>query len=313
MIELEQAPGARGSFFKAPDGRLRAIWRALLYVLLGGALTLASQAGLGLLLWAIAPEVMEQLRGARIPPPAFGVPLYALLITAALLAAWIMLKVFDRRSFHTLGIWFYRGWLRELLLGAAAGAGLIAIVAGVLAVAGMVRFVPVDSGLAAEKFLGFTGFILLAAAWEEVVFRGYAFQRLVESVGPLGAILILAVLFGVAHIPNPASTPLSTANTILAGVLLALAYLKTRALWLPIGLHFAWNWVMGLVLGLPVSGLHFAPRLLAAEFSGPRWLSGGDYGPEGSIVLTVAAVAATVWLWRARQIHPSPAMREVLE
>lgn len=313
MIEPEQAPSGHGSFFKAPDGRLRAIWRAMLYVLLGGGLTLASQVGLGLLLRAIAPEVMQQLQRDKIPPPAFGIPTYALLIAAALLAAWIMLAAFDRRGFRTLGIWFYRGWLRELLLGTAMGGGLIAIVAGVLVVAGLVRFVPADGGLAFGKFFALTGFILLAAAWEEIVFRGYPFQRLVESVGPLGAILVLAILFGAAHIPNPASTLLSTANTVLAGVLLAAAYLKTRALWLPIGLHFAWNWVMGLVLGLPVSGLNFAPSLLAAESSGPRWLSGGDYGPEGSIVLTVAAIAATTWLWRSRKIRPSPAMGKVLQ
>ncbi len=313
MGEQAQALLPRKSLFKAPDGRVRAIWRAVLYVLLGGALTLALQIGLGILLVAMDPGAIQQLEQAEVPPPEFGIPMYALMIAAALIAAWVMLAAVDHRSFRTLGISFYRGWLRELLMGVAVGAGLIALVVGMLVTAGLVRLEVAAAGVAAARFLGLSGFILLAAAWEEVVFRGYAFQRLVESVGPLSAILVLAVLFGAVHIPNPSATPLSTANTILAGVLLAVAYLKTRGLWLPIGLHFAWNYLMGPVLGLPVSGLHLEPRLFAAELSGRQWLSGGDYGPEGSIVLTVAAAAATIWLWRARQIRPSTAMEEVLK
>ena len=155
--------------------------------------------------------------------------------------------------------------------------------------------------------------LLFAAANEELLFRGYAFQRLAASVGALWAVLITSALFGAGHLLNPSATPLSTANTVLAGVLLSLAYLKTRALWLPIGLHWAWNFTMGPILGLPVSGLNISPTLFRSEAAGPTWLAGGVYGPEGGLILTLVCLAATLWLARSRKIAPSPAMKEVLK
>lgn len=303
----------QGRVFRAADGRLRAIWRAVLYVLLCGALTLVAQAAVALVLDLVAPKMDSSAAAGVLLSPQLGIPLYALMIVVALAAAWWMLEVFDQRNFRTLGISFFRSWWREWLLGFTLGAALIAAVVGTVAVIGVVRLrVAPDEFTFAEFFtLGVT--LLLAAAWEEIIFRGYLFQRLVESVGALWAVVLLAALFGAAHIPNPAATPLSTANTVLAGVLLAVAYLKTRALWLSIGIHFAWNWVMGPVLGFPVSGIQMPTRLLAAEVSGPVWLSGGDYGPEGSVVLTAAAVAATVWLARTRTIYSSPDGQDVLQ
>jgi membrane protease YdiL (CAAX protease family) len=303
----------QGSIFRAADGRLRAIWRAVLYVLLCGVLTLTAQLALALVVAQVASERNMPTAAGGLLPPEQGIPLYALMIAAALTAAWWMLNVFDQRSFRTLGLSFEPSWWRELLLGFSVGATLIAAVGAAGAVSGAVRWrvAPESSGFAEFFVLG--AMLLLAAAWEEIIFRGYLFQRLVESVGALWAVALLAALFGAVHIPNPAATPLSTANTALAGILLAVAYLKTRALWMPIGIHFAWNWVMGPVLGFPVSGIRIPTRLLAAEVSGPLWLSGGDYGPEGSVVLTAAAVALTVWLARTRAIYPSTDRQNVLQ
>ncbi|MCL6566021.1 MAG: CPBP family intramembrane metalloprotease [Acidobacteriia bacterium] len=303
----------QGRIFHAADGRLRAIWRAVLYVPLCGGLTLVAQTVAVLVVEVVAPETKLAADTMVLMPPRFAIPLYALTIVAALAAAWWMLEVFDHRSFRTLGISFDRNWWREWLLGFSLGAALIAAVVGATAVSGVVRLRVAPDEFTFAEFFSLGVVLLLAAAWEEIIFRGYPFQRLVESVGALWAVVLLAALFGAVHIPNPAATALSTANTVLAGVLLAVAYLKTRALWLPIGIHFAWNWVMGPVLGFPVSGIRMPARLLAAEVSGPVWLSGGDYGPEGSVVLTAAAVAGTVWLMRTRAIYPSPDRQEVLQ
>ena len=101
--------------------------------------------------------------------------------------------------------------------------------------------------------------LLSGALLEEAMFRGYPFQRLVEAVGPVWAVVALSALFGAAHLGNPnASGVLSWAflNTIAIGVLLALAYLRTRTLWLPFGIHFGWNFALGFVFGLPVSGMN---------------------------------------------------------
>jgi hypothetical protein len=241
---------------------------------------------------------------------------YLILNTALLLATAFFIRVFDRRGFRTLGLWFYTGWAKEAVLGVCFGGALIAATVGGI-VAGHGAYYP---GLGSDwldwLFRGGATavFVLLAAAAEEIAFRGYAFQRLVDSIGRLGAVLAVSALFGVGHIQNPSSTTLSTANTALAGVLLAVAYLKTRGLWLPLGLHWAWNFFLGPVFGLPVSGFTsiFQPYLLKAQVGGPAWLTGAQYGPEGSIILTVTCIAAIVWLARTKSVFASAAMAEVL-
>jgi hypothetical protein len=243
-----------------------------------------------------------------------NLPPYLLL----LLVTAIFIRVFDRRRVRTLGLWFYEGWLREAAIGICCGGALIAATVGGMVVSGGAHYSGFAGGAAywALSAMGTALFVLLAAAGEEIAFRGYAFQRLVDSIGKLGAVVALSALFGFAHLKNPGHpTPISTANTALAGVLLAVAYLKTRGLWLPIGLHWAWNFFLGPVFGLPVSGFTqpFQPYLLKAEVTGPEWLTGSTYGPEGSILLTVACIVAIVWLARTRSILASPAMQEVLK
>lgn len=303
-------PETRGSFFLSADHRLRPIWRALLYAVAAVVLILLAGMFAGMLVAVIRPAAAE-LTAARLPPHWFLVLHYSLMNAGLLALAWLFLRGLDQRDWRGLGLWFYPGWLRESAAGLAMGAALLAVVAGTLAGGGWVSFAwrgaPPAGSLALTLAM-----LLLAAGFEEILLRGYAFQRLVESVGAPGAVLLTSALFGVLHIPNPSATLLSTANTVLAGVLLAVAYLKTRGLWLPIGLHFAWNVLMGPVLGLPVSGIALG-GFFATSAAGPAWISGGAYGPEGSVVLTVAATAGAAWLWRARAVSPSPAMREVLQ
>jgi hypothetical protein len=137
--------------------------------------------------------------------------------------------------------------------------------------------------------------LTVAATNEELLFRGYPFQRLVESWGAPIAVVAISGLFGLGHASNPNATWFTVANTILAGIWLAQAYLKTRALWYPIGLHFSWNFIMAYVYSLPVSGIVLSSQLLTAKDHGPQWLTGGDYGPEGSILCTGVLVVAIVW------------------
>jgi hypothetical protein len=154
---------------------------------------------------------------------------------------------------------------------------------------------------------------LVAAAMEEILFRGYGFQRLVEAVGAVGAVALMSAFFGFMHIENPSATILSTVNTVLAGVLFSVAYLRTRALWLPIATHWAWNFFQGQVFSLPVSGIRVPRPLFEVRIPGPSWLTGGAYGPEGGLVVTAVALAGILWLARTRHLAPSPAMREVLQ
>jgi membrane protease YdiL (CAAX protease family) len=313
MTEQPQpaAPEPRGSFFLSADLRLRPIWRALLYAIAAVVVIVLTGILAGMVVAVVRPAAAAELTAGGLPPHWFLVLQYSLMNAGLLALAWLFYRGLDKRDWRGLGLWFYSGWLRESALGLGIGAALIFAVAGTLSLGGWVKFTTTGAPPAGSLALTLV-MLLLAAAFEEVLLRGYAFQRLVDSLGALGAVLISSALFGALHIPNPSATPLSTANTVLAGVLLAVAYLKTRGLWLPIGLHFAWNFLMGPVLGLPVSGIDFAGFFTTAT-AGPAWISGGAYGPEGGVVLTAAATAAAACLWRARAISPSPGMREVLQ
>jgi len=117
------------------------------------------------------------------------------------------------------------------------------------------------------------------------------------------------LLFGAAHLRNPFQNWISTLNTALVGVLLAICYLRTRALWLPLGIHFAWNFVQGYVLGFPVSGIALQHSIFQAKIIGPAYLTGGAYGPEGSILSLGVIAAGTIYFFVSRRIYPSREMQ----
>lgn len=99
-------------------------------------------------------------------------------------------------------------------------------------------------------------------------------------------------------------------NTALAGVWLAVAYLRTRSLWFPLGIHWAWNWALGSVFGLPVSGItEIAPHpLLQGTDLGPAWLTGGSYGIEGGLACTITLIVSAIFIWRTRLVSATPQM-----
>ena len=268
-------------YFLLPDGRLRAGWRLLLFIV-------------G---WFCASGLVGWLFHGIV----HGAPLLSILIfhTATGLITWIMLRVFDRRPFADVGLGLGEGWWRLLGCGTLVGMGTVAAVAGSLLGIADVQLTSAESVNSSPLLAIFTttSLLVLAACFEEVLFRGYPFQRLVEGIGATGAVLVSSTLFGLVHWNNPSASPLSTTNTVLAGVVLALAYLRTQSLWYPIGWHVGWNWSLGLT-GFPVSGLDlFDVPWSAAGPPATAWLHGADYGPEGGAVATVVLISMSAMLW----------------
>jgi membrane protease YdiL (CAAX protease family) len=147
-----------------------------------------------------------------------------------------------------------------------------------------------------------SGFVLMAAllvgtsAVEELGFRGYPVKVMDEQWSRWGAVLLTSALFAVCHCVNPSVNPVGMANVFLAGVILALVYLKSGSLWAAIGFHFGWNFAEGPLLGSTVSGYGNFPTLLTNTASGPDIVSGGGFGVEGSILTTAVAGAVIVLL-----------------
>jgi membrane protease YdiL (CAAX protease family) len=233
------------------------------------------------------------------------------MLLAGLLAGVAVLAL-DGRGPGALGFHLAPVAGRELAAGFGVGTVVgLAVVAGMLALGG-VRFTGQEGSLLGwlSGGLGALAFLALPAAAEEAVLRGYPLQALAEAWGPAWALGITSIAFGGLHLANPEVTALALANVSAAGLLLGVVYLKTASLWWATGAHLGWNWAHGWVADVPVSGL----ELMDAPFyegvpSGPAWLGGGGFGPEGSAVATVVVLVASALLWRSDLLRPSDAAR----
>ncbi len=235
-------------------------------------------------------------------------PLAGLVVTAALapfasaaIANAIVVRVYERGRLADLGLAWTASSLREFLLGgglAAAAATLILVAPLAVGVARFETAPAVEHRWASIFFIAIV--LLFGAAGEEMLFHGYAFQLLIRSMGAFATILPAAVLFGLAHLGNENVNWMGVANTMLWGVLLGYAYLRTRALWLPIGLHYGWN------LALPLFGVNLSGFTMGITGYALRWRvgdlwSGGGYGPEGGLPATVIVIAL---FFAVRQAFP---------
>jgi membrane protease YdiL (CAAX protease family) len=220
------------------------------------------------------------------------------LAAAGLAANLLTMAIFDRRPFVDIGLTLARASTWHLMLGMALGGGAAALLllAPLLAGSGhlVLRPNPEFTWLSLAFYL-FT--IFFAAAGEEMIFRGYAFQFLIEKIGPFATILPVGVVFGLVHTSNPNVTRLGVLNTVLWGVLLGYAFVRSRDLWLPIGMHFGWNAVLPL-FGVNLSGLTIEVTRYYYKWDLSSLWSGGSYGPEGGLLTTIFAGLLFVALYR---------------
>lgn len=306
------------------EGCLRAGWRLalhvvlLLAVLIKGTIFLSSTLMLAAELEVLPADPLAMLVAQSL---LFG----TLVIGVTAASAWVLDTRWPRPSLlgtlagtgHSLRIG--RGIL-EICAGMGIAALAMGITVGGMALGGMEVEIP-GLGLYEALTWGLVMVTLVFAAWmEELLFRGYAYQWLGGSLAraghalfgrPSGVLaslldtlafvapaLALSVAFGALHLSNPSATWLSTGNTAMAGVWFTVLVLRTRSLWPAIAAHWFWNALTVLILGLPVSGVgessgFHIPTLIKLVPSGPEWLSGGAYGPEGSIACLLALVVAT--------------------
>ncbi|TDD87492.1 CPBP family intramembrane metalloprotease [Actinomadura darangshiensis] len=174
-----------------------------------------------------------------------------------------------------------KGIAVRLGVGMVVGTALIGSVIANLAFLGDYEIDGKGSALGA---LGLVGFMAGAAVTEEVIFRGVLFRIIEERAGTYGSLVATAVLFGLWHMANPDATLFgAVAIAIEAGTMLAAAYALTRSLWFTIGLHFAWNFTAAGIFSTVVSGNGDTEGLLRGTTSGPDLVTGGEFGPEGSL------------------------------
>jgi membrane protease YdiL (CAAX protease family) len=210
---------------------------------------------------------------------------------AACLANAITVRIYERSQLSALGLGWSGSSSREFLLGLGCGAVGACLVLLLPVAEGAAAFQKVPASEHVWSSLAFVSFVLLFGAFgEEMLFHGYAFQLLVRRLGAFATILPAAVIFGLAHMDNPHSNLLGIGNTMLWGVLFGYAYLRTSALWLPIGLHFGWNVALPM-FGVNLSGFTMGVTGYTLHWTAGDLWSGGEYGPEGSVLTTGVVVA----------------------
>jgi hypothetical protein len=231
--------------------------------------------------------------------PAMMLPLGGIVVTstlstfaAAAVANAVVVRIYERGRLADVGLGGTPSSGREFLTGAAAGVTAVVCVVVVPLALRMADFqrtpAVVEHPWAAFAFSGVA--IFFGAMGEELLFRGYAFQLLIRSLGPFATILPTSVIFGLMHSWNPNATALGIVNTVAWGILLGYAVWRTKALWLPIGLHFGWNVALPL-LGSNLSGFTMGVTGYTLQWNvGVLW-SGGGYGVEGSLLTTGIVVA----------------------
>jgi uncharacterized protein len=292
-------------------GRLRSGWRLLIYA--ATFLTLSFLLVVGLrVIFVIGSKVIPSTPYSGY---AADVVFRLSLLLAALGAGYLCVRWLEGLPWRSLGLTFHRGFFRDLVLGSLAGLLSLSLAVGIAAIVGGLRF-SLNSGtmLAFGKSLLASGALLFVAALaEEAMFRGYPLQTLSRARLALLGALLTSVPFGLVHLNNPNVIPgLTFVNTALAGVWLAVAYLRTRNLWFPLGVHWAWNYSLGGLFGLPISGINLISHpVLKAEDIGPLWLTGGSYGIEGGVACTIALIVSTLLLWFVPGLTPDPELNQM--
>jgi membrane protease YdiL (CAAX protease family) len=282
-------PADRGIFsqiFISPgQKRLRALWRLLIFAALLAVLTFIFS----------LPLILINVSGFT----AILVS-YIASALAATAAVFITHRLIDRESIGSLGLRLDGRAAGDLAAGIAVMGLLMGLIYLVLSSMGWLSYEA--TAFSEMTILEVMRMVVLPALYlfilvgwlEEIVFRGYLLQNISSGLNVWWGLGISSVLFAAAHALNPGISIAAIAGLFGAGLFLGFAYIRTRQLWLPVGLHIGWNFFEGPVFGFPVSGLNI-PRLVQQSETGPDLWTGGPFGPEaGLIVLPALALGAVI-------------------
>ena len=304
-IHPPQRRSLLNNIFLSPDEpRLRAGWRLLLQTLLmlfiGGCLSLM----LSPVLILLDPSILTSTEGLQPVTMFLSVIVEAVAVTVSVFLAR---RFLDKRSIESLGLQLSPRTLYDILAGiliTLLQMGLIYLVMdwiGWITFEGFAwQFDPI--GLVLQNTLLFF-IIFVFVAWnEELLSRGYHLQTITSGLNLFWGVVISSTIFGLIHIGNPGATWVSTLGIFLAGLFFAYAYIRTRQLWLSIGMHLGWNFFEGVVFGFPVSGLDIYP-LIRIEVHGPELWTGGAFGPEAGLVILPALIvgAGLIYLYTRKR------------
>ena len=216
-----------------------------------------------------------------------------------LVLLWVWVRVYEKRPLSTVGL-PSKGALKRFGVGMLAGFGMIVIVVGIMATLGLVSVDAEGGRVTGMSALGSVALFLFAymiqSGTEEILFRGWILQTATVRHSLVVGLVANILLFALFHFPK---NPVAGVMLVLFGVFTSLYAIREGSVWGVCGWHAAWNWSQSKLFGLPLSG-HEVPSgtIVNLKTQGAGWLTGGDFGPEGSVIAIVVVLAGCVWLWR---------------
>lgn len=291
-------------------GRLRSGWRLLIFTVLYLLVLFLLSTG-ARVFYAIAVRVAPT---RSISEFLQNMIFRFVMLAAALIAGYVCARWLEGLPWRSLGLGLHAGWLRHFVIGSAIGVASLALATAIAAGGGGLRFEfsgRAILGSVVQTLVLTAVLFIVAALAEEALCRGYPLQTTARAGLAIVAVIFTSVWFAGGHLLNPNfEYGLPLANLLLAGVWFSVAFLRSRSLWFPWGIHWAWNWALGSVFGLPVSGMdQLAPHPLIKGFDlGPAWLTGGAFGIEGGIACTIALLVSTLVIWRLPLVKPTEEM-----
>lgn len=229
---------------------------------------------------------------------------WTMLTAITFLSIYLLWIKFDKESWKKIGLIDPKS-IPNFLYGTGLGVGMVTVGYIFMWILGLATF---ELGqFAFGSFMAWLLFFLIQPFFEELLFRGYILRLIERYYSTWAAIIISSILFGLIHAPNENFSYLGLISIGLSGLLMGWLFVRTGSLWAPTGLHFSWNFFQGVVFGYPTSGIN-TYEVLANQYSGPEWLSGGDFGFEGSIFAVLLLTA--VFIWELRKGKPAKLVEE---
>lgn len=285
-IQPAQNRSVLEQIFISPDQpRLRAGWRLLIQTIL-------------FFLFGTIVVVIAASLGIEVSSIVFGNILSLIATTASI---YIARRWLDKMSFESLGLKLNQQAFKDVLVGigiTVVQMGLIFVAMlglGWLTFEGFAwEFDPISTVITGVLTF-FIGFIIVG--WnEELLSRGYHLQTIASGINLFWGVVISSAVFALLHLANPSASWVSTTGIFFAGIFLAYGYIRTKQLWLPIGLHIGWNFCEGVVFGFPVSGTE-TYKLTRIEVTGPEIWTGGAFGPEAGLIVLPALFVGVLLIY----------------
>lgn len=295
-------------FINPITNTLRAGWRLLIFAALFMVINLT--------LTFTIRAILGKLKGG-------GILWFLLLGLSATLAVYISRKYIDKENFISLGLKPDKSAVLDLISGFINSGIVMGCIFFTMLFTGLIEFKGFSwwtentgpdvhfTTAALPVILTVLFKLMIVAWWEELAWRGMILQNSIKGVGVMWAVIINSVLFGLVHAANPDATVLSTLLIILITPQLIYAYFKSGNLWLPMGIHLGWNFFQSSIFGFAASGQN-SPSLIMQEPIGQDWLSGGQFGAEGSLILipfTIGSLFLIHW-WVKKTRYPNQKLFE---